>query len=162
MSNLTVLHVSTYNYIYIYLYVTTCSSRCWKCPPSTLRHAWLWRKWNSGELYSKLPTIFIWFLSIMKVHCTWHVCYRQQTKLDWVTKMTQCTIHMPTDWQFVSHTVAMHIATHCRQFLDKNLKQYLTICPPVVKHVWELKEVNSSSQSNVQWVIFLYTLHEEI
>jgi len=50
---------------------------------------------------------------------------------------------------FVSHTVAMNTTTHCRQFLDKNLKQYLTICSPVVKHVWGLKEVNSNSQSDM-------------
>lgn len=84
------------------------------------------------------------------LHCTWHVCYRQQTKLDWVTKMIHCIVHMLTDWQFVSRAVAVKTATHCGQFLDKNLKQYLVICPPIVKYVWGMKDVNSNSWSNLQ------------
>jgi hypothetical protein len=58
-------------YIYIWLHVAAGAATC---PSSPLRHAWLWRNWNTGELYSKLCTIFIWFLSIMKVHCTELYC----------------------------------------------------------------------------------------
>jgi hypothetical protein len=47
-----------------------------------------------------------------------------------------------------------------QQFLDKNFKQYLIICSPGVKHVWELKEVISNTYSNMQVVI--YILHEEM
>jgi hypothetical protein len=39
------------------------------------------------------------------------------------------------------------------QFLDKKFIHYLIMCSPRVTHVWELKEVISSTYSNMLYVI---------
>jgi len=48
----------------------------------------------------------------------------------------------------------LKLGVRYRQFLNKNFKQYLIICSPSVKHVWELKGVISSTHSNMRKVIW--------
>jgi hypothetical protein len=49
-------------FICMYASITSCYSTFWKSPPSSHRHAWFQRNWNTGKLYSKFSiTLLIRF-----------------------------------------------------------------------------------------------------
>jgi hypothetical protein len=41
----------------------------------------------------------------------------------------------------MSHAAAVKLAAQYRQFVDKNFEEYLIICSPGVKDVWDLKVI---------------------
>ena len=58
----------------------------------------------------------------------------------------------------LSHAAAIKLDVQCPQFLDKNFQQFLIICSPGVKHVWEVKSLPTLTLTCRK----LYILYEEM
>ena len=74
--------------------------------------------------------------------------------------MMQRTVRMAT-WRALSLAAPFTLAAYYELFLDKNFEQYLIICSPRAKHVWEFKgHFQHLLQRAANYM--LYTLYEDL
>lgn len=84
--------------------------------------------------------------SILTLHCASESVTDSSVRCD-VMYRTQAG----KTWRCASHAAVVKIATQYRHILDKHFNQYLVICPPGFKNVWDLIAVIPSTY-------YLYTI----